>query len=124
MLPLVVKAAADSASSSVAAASAVSGVETQLRDHTTAVNRMSAALEKFNELEESKQTTVREGRTLFHETVRSVFTPAVVIQLLAIIATGLGLYSQLPSGTSHESLIESGYHGAEQGIGDGPNPSP
>lgn len=132
VLPLVIKAASDSASSAIESASAISQLQRTLTANTDAILKMEAAVTKMNDLhaeevKERGEALLRdnEDRKQKWETIRSIFTPQFIIQLLTILATGAGLYSQLPDGET-ETRPPAEYHGPAPApsFGNDPTPAP
>lgn len=103
MLPLVIKAASDSAAGSVTAAQAVAGLEARLDSLETAVEAHTTALERWTEAKEAEnQILAQQGKDSvevakqWHETVRSIFTPQLLIQIVVVLGSAWGIYTSLP----------------------------
>jgi hypothetical protein len=93
LLPLVVKAASDSAAAATAASSAMVSLEGKLdsfekalQANTLEVTRLADAQEKENKARENGQAWLR-----------TLFTPQTVFLLLVIIASAIGIRLSIPT---------------------------
>ena len=104
MLPLVVQAASDSASSATSAGAAVQAVEGRLASLEDAVRGNTEKLERLVALRE-QETGARESQ---QQWLRSIFTPSTVLIIIAIFAAAFGIRVSLPGATLGEVIIEEG----------------
>jgi len=107
-LPLIVRAASESAAAATRSATTQANVEarltefkTSLDNNTSAILRWVEAKEKENNLREAQINAQNEGNKRWHETLRALVTPQVVItvfiQLATLFAMAFGIYNVMPA---------------------------
>lgn len=103
MMPLVIKAATDAAAGQAKAATAMVSLEGAIEKHTSAIEMWATARERENKLKEQELELLGRQEQNRHEEKKGLigwfqntFTGALLIEILVIIGTGLGLWTQIP----------------------------
>lgn len=106
-LPLIVRAASESATAATRSAATQASVESRLIEfktsldaNTSTISRWADAKERENSLRKAELDARNEGNRQWHETLRSVVTPQVIlqiaVQMFGLIAVAFGISQTLP----------------------------
>lgn len=115
-LPLIVRAASESAAAATRSATTQANVEARLGEfkasldaNTAIMTRWVEAKEKENELRAAEINAKNEGNKRWHETLRSIVTPQVLLQIavqvLTLLGIAFGLYNVMPAPASQSATL-------------------
>ena len=115
-LPLIVRAASESASAATRSATTQANVEAQLREFKASVDANTAimirwvdAKEKEIQICEAEIEARNEGNKRWHETLRSIVTPQVLLQIIVqvftLVGIAFGLYQVMPAPASPSATL-------------------